>query len=395
MHKAIRWPLQTSSFTDSDRRQIADFFLNPDNKWTQGKQIYLYEQEMAGYAGTHFAMFVSSGSAANTLLAMHTRDTCGAKNIVVLPAVTWQTSCAPWIREGFTPKFIDVSRTDFSMNLDYLEIYLRKYAKQIACVFVTSLLGYSPDIERLQELVIRFNVNIMLDNCEAAMTMYNGKNVSNYFTSTTSTYFAHHIQSVEGGFILTNDEPLYKWCAMARNHGMSRSLDDLPFEVTDDRFNYRNQDVDSRFDFYCLGSNFRGTDITAFIGRLDLRRSYHYASRRLDLYERFSRRIDSVKYYVPHPRRNCYDVPFAIPILRNNDWESKREELVGLCRHLGIETRPILSGNLLRHTAYKDFKEPGQTFSVADVLHSGVYVGLNTSIEDAWIDELVDELNAL
>lgn len=357
--------------------------------------VALYEQEAAAYAGTRFALFVSSGSSANTLLAMYTRETCGPRNIVVLPAVTWQTSCAPWIREGFTPAFLDVSRIDFSMNLDMLELYLRKYSKKIACVFVTSLLGFSPEIEQLKELGVRFNVTIMLDNCEASMTLYNGKNISSYFTSTISTYFAHHLQSVEGGFILTNNESLYKWCAMARNHGMSRSLDDLPFSVIDDRCNYRNQDVDSRFDFYCLGSNFRGTDITAFIGRLDMKRAADYSQRRMHLYDGFASRINPVRYYLPHKRRNCCDVPFAIPILRNNDWESRREQLITLCRHLGIETRPILSGNLLRHTAYKHFREPGQTFSVADILHSGIYVGLNPLIEDEWVDELAAELNAL
>lgn len=398
------WPLNTSNVTWSDRIKLAGFFLDRRNRWTQGERVMQFEREMAAFVGCRFAVFVSSGSTANTLLAMWTRDREEKRNVVVLPAVTWTTSCAPWIREGFTPHFIDVCRTDFSMNLESLEYYLRKHAGEVACVFITSLLGFSPDIEQLQMLASRFNVPVMMDNCESLLTFYDEKNLSSYFTSTTSTYFGHHIQSVEGGFVFTNDGQLYKYCLMARNHGMTRSLDFPAFStepLSSSSFRlqasdaYRNPDVDRRFDFYCLGSNFRNTDIHAAVGLLDLKRAESYARQRLDAYAAFRELLNPVIYHLPSDRRNCTDIPFALPVVRNNDVDSRREDLLAVCDSLGVESRPIISGNLLRHTAYRPFVETGRVFPVANILHNGIYIGLGSIIDYDLMAKLAEALNKI
>ena len=202
------WPLSVDPFTVWDRLRLALFTLNPKNRLTQSDQVQKYEKRMADFIGCRFAVYASSGSTANTLLAMYVKDTT-KKRVVALPAVTWQTSCSPWIREGFTPRFFDVHVNSLSLNLDKLDEWLAHHHSEVACVFVTSLLGFSPDIESLQWLARRHNVTVFLDNCEAALTSFGGRNISSYFTSTISTYFAHHIQSVEGGFVLTDYERLY------------------------------------------------------------------------------------------------------------------------------------------------------------------------------------------
>lgn len=396
---SFTWPLNDSQFTLANRLKLARFFLSDKNRWTQGERVKEFERAMAAYVGAKFAVFVSSGSTANTLLAMYTRDKLSqGRNTIVLPSVTWQTSCSPWIREGFEPHFIDVSLNDYAMNLDALEAYLRENHQKVACVFITSLLGFVPDIQRLLDIQQKFGVRVMMDNCENSLGQYNVhdlffENISSFFTSTTSTYFGHQLQSVEGGFIFTDSEEEYKYFVMGRNHGMTRSLQDLAFKTKGSNASYFNPDVDSRFDFNFLGNNFRNNDINAFIGLMDLERVQLYTERRVMFYNLFRSHLNSASYLLPFDRPHTMDVPFCLPVVCI-DAKARRPAL-GLCTQLGIETRPIISGNLLRQTSYRRFGQPDK-FPNAEFLHNhGFYVGLYASLKENQVIELAHKLNQI
>ena len=314
----MRWPLNDSNFTFLDRLKIAKFFLTKSKRWTMSDEVEEYERLMRGYTNNLHAVFVSSGSTANTILAMYLKDTVYSKekNTIVFPSTTWITSVSPFVREGFTPHFIDISPTDLAMDLYQLEEYLEKNSNTVACVFVTSLLGFSPDIDRLKRIEKQYGVRVMLDNCESTLTSYKGKNISAHFTSTTSTYFGHLLQSVEGGFIFTNNAEEYEYFLMARNHGMVRGL-----KQNHDK--YRNVDVDARFDFHFFGNNFRNTDINAYIGQLDFKRIKKYTRKRRELYSLFEVAIQNVSFMrAIHMKEHHYldqDVPFCIPLIFSNE----------------------------------------------------------------------------
>ena len=182
------WKLNDSQFTLIDRAKLAWFVLS-DNQWTQSKHTAEFECKMAQFVGSKYAVFVANGSLANTLIAMYLRDKHVAMqtgNTVVFPSTTWMTSISPFIREGFDEKFIDVNLENFSMDLNKLEQYLKKSAKHVACVFVTSLLGFNIDINNLLWLRDKYQVTVMIDNCENTLGISDGKNVSSFVTSTTS-----------------------------------------------------------------------------------------------------------------------------------------------------------------------------------------------------------------
>jgi len=202
------WKLNTNHFTFWDRLKICGFFLNTKNFWTYGKQVQLFEQKMAEYVGVKYALFVSSGSTANTLLAYYL-DQVETKKKIIFPSVTWSTSVTPFIKCGFEPVFVDINLNDLSMDLDQVEKILKE-DNDVSTIFITSLLGIAPDIDKLIYLKNKYNVKIMMDNCESTFTKYKGRNISSFFTSTTSTYFGHLLQSVEGGFVFTNDEKEYE-----------------------------------------------------------------------------------------------------------------------------------------------------------------------------------------
>lgn len=391
----FKWPLNINNFTILDRIKIASFILNFKNRWTQDHQVKKFEQKMAHFIGCKYAIFVSNGSTANTLLAQYIKDSSKnfkQKNIVVLPSTTWQTSCSPWVREGFKPHFIDISLENFCMDKEKLLKYVRKNHKNIACIFPTSLIGFSQDMNFYKMLEAKYNIKIMFDNCENTFGDFDHKNLSSYFTSSTSTYFGHQLQSIEGGFIFTNSEEEYEYFLMNRNHGMTRSL--KVYGRTNDQ--YRNKKVDQLFDFYSLGNNFRNTDLNAFIGLLDFNRIEYYKQKRKDLYKVYKENLDKNKFYLPPNRNSEQDVPFCLPIIIKNNNIQKFNKALAYCKSNGIEYRPIISGFLGYQTCYKKFFKNYKDYPNSIYLHAyGFYVGLHACIKEKEILKLTKGLNSL
>lgn len=389
------WPLNVSQFSILDRIKIVLFFLNPKNRWTQDKFVKKFEAKMAQKIGVKYSVFVSSGSTANTLIAQYVKDTTKNfkyKNIVLFPSTTWQTSCSPWIREGFNPKFIDISLDNFSIDLEKLDLYVKKNYKKIACIFPTSLIGFSPNISYYQYISKKYNIPIYFDNCENTLGSFKLKNISSYFTSSTSTYFGHQIQSVEGGFIFTNSEKEYDYFLMNRNHGMTRGLT----IYNRSNIKYLNKKVDSLFDFFSLGNNFRNSDIHAFIGLLDYKRFEDYKKRRISLYNLFKQNLDINKFYLPITREDQEDVPFCLPIILKERNKEKIKKIKDFCKIKNIEYRPIISGFLGYQTCYKKYFLNEKDYLNSLYIHDyGFYIGLHNKVKEKDIIQFTKEINKI
>lgn len=380
------WNLNESNFTLKDKFNICKFFLRRKDMWTMGEQVSLFEKRMSEYVGAKYAIFVANGSVANTLLAMYLKDSGYSKNknIVVFPSTTWVTSVSPFIREGFSPSFIDINLEDWSMDLNKLEDLLIKKSKNISCVFITSLLGYTPNIDRILYLQKKYNVKFMLDNCENTFGSFKNKNVSSFLTSTTSTYFGHQLQSVEGGFIFTNSDKEYEYFLMARNHGMTRSIKNNQ--------KYLNKNVDSRFDFYLLGNNFRNTNINALIGLLDFKRIKFYIDKRINIYNTYVHRYTR-RAFLPKSFEDRTHVPFCIPVICKN--KKNKIKALDFCKKNNIETRPIISGNLLKQTCFKKFGNYKLYKNSEFLDQNGFYAGLHSKVSINNLDKLLNYVNNL
>lgn len=394
------WPLNDSSFSWLDRLRICKFFLTPSNFWTQNKYVLEFEKRMASFTGFDYAVFVSSGSTANTILAMHLRDKLkrekSDRNIVVLPSTTWTTSCSPFIREGFEPHFIDVELDTYSIDIEKLHKYVEQNHKKIAAIFPTSLLGFNTHYFWLNEIVNKYpEINVFIDQCENNFGGYDSLNgfEFNFFTSTTSTYMGHQLQSVEGGFLFTNSKEEYESFLMYRNHGMVRSVDFLGKETTE---KYSNPSVDSRFDFFYLGSNFRNTDINAFIGLLDLSRSFSHVQKRRKLYWEFSKNLNRKRYILPYSSESGVFVPFCLPIIcKGEDGWQRLQDIKWYCLENGIETRPIISGFLGYQTAYREYMDEKDYPNSIHLHNNGIYIGLHSKVKISKIKKLVEFLNKI
>lgn len=388
----MKWFLNINNFNFLDKLKICSFILNPKNRWTQDEQVKKFEKKFAEFVGCKYAVFVSSGSTANILIAQYHKSiqTNKNKNIVVLPSTTWQTSCAPWIQAGFTPHFIDISLEDFSMDRFKLEQFIKKNKQKIACIFPTSLIGYVPNMEFYNNLKNKYNVRIAFDNCENTLGKFNGENISSFFTSSTSTYFGHQLQSIEGGFIFTNSDEEYHYFLMNRNHGMTRSL--TAYGINNKQFT--NKHVDSLFDFYSLGYNFRNSDLNAFIGQLDFNKKDLYSYKRRLLYSVF--KLDPLKFYLPNMARSSsiIDVPFCLPIIIKNSNKKLFKKALDICKESGIEYRPIISGFLGKQTCYKKYFKSHIDYPNSNYIHNyGFYIGLHTGVSIKQIKNLISKLN--
>ena len=393
MQKA--WKLNDSQFTFWDRLKICKFFLSSKNKWTQGPYVKKYEEAFKKYVGAKYAVMFSMGSTANFSIAQYQKKKNKERNIIIVPAVTWATSVSPWIVNGFEVKYIDINFKDFSINLDHLETYLKENHEKVAYVFVTSLIGFCPDLNRLRSILSRYKLSFGLDNCESALSGYydkkssKTKHICSYATSSISTYFGHHTTSVEGGFVFTDSEEEYHFHLMNRSHGMTRSLTEYGIDPS----KYRNSLVDSSFDFFTLGSNFRASDIEAFIGLLDFDRMEENIAIRKKLYTIFKERIRISKYLLPKTK-NLYDVPFCLPIIFRNEAKKLLTQAKYYCDQNGIEYRQIISGNLTRQTVFHEHDH--YKYKNAEYLHKyGMYVGLHQKVKEKQLINLINFLNSL
>jgi CDP-6-deoxy-D-xylo-4-hexulose-3-dehydrase len=403
------WKLNVDNFTLLDRLKICKFFLSKKNRWTQGKYVKEYEKVWAEYTGCKYAVMFSSGSTANSSIAQYVKRKteemiCGGSTILV-PSVTWQTSVTPWIKAGFQVKFLDITYEDFGMSAKELGLYLEKNSKKVAYVWLTSLIGFNPDIKGLTEQCRKYKVKYGLDNCEnpfgEVLSMAEDgdltfkTHICKIATSSISTYFGHHTTSTEGGFVLTDDEREYEFHLMNRSHGMTRSLT----EYNIDNKLYQNNLVDPSFDFFCMGSNYRATDIEAFIGLLDFKRIEDYIETRRDLYSHFAGKIDHEKFILPKFDTSNLNVPFCLPII----FKENNKELIlkakFFCDKNKIEHRQIIGGNMLRQRPYLSPLPEGkewENYPVAEHLHNyGFYVGLNQKVEKSMITNLTEYLNNL
>ena len=402
-----KWPLNTNDFNLLDRLKICGFFLNYENRWTQSRLVQEYENKIAHYVGAKYAVFVSSGSTANQLIAQYTKDNLiqrgewPKRNKVIINAVTWQTNLSPFIREGFEPIFIDANLSDFSLDYDSLDKTLELHKNEVACVFPTSVLGFTPDINRINSICLKHNVPLKLDNCENSEGRYlkdgSWRNICSEFTCSTSVYVAHiWSNGTEGGFIFTNLKEEYEYYLMARAHGLLRNLFPYSAELgktESEILKSRNELVDSQFDFQILSSNYRSTDFAAFCGLLNFEKLLAHRLKRKALYKTFFDKIDKTKYILP-PRLNYLeDVPFCLPIVLKNPDTRAIESIKRTLDISSIERRSFISGNMLRQKCYQKYGNY-LDFPNAEIINNfGLYVGLYPSLKEKYIVDLVEKLN--
>ena len=384
----VRWPLMKNAITDDDRRALVNF-INNSERYTNGPIVRLFEKRWAEWVGSKHALMVSSGSTANFLIVAAIKELYNLQDgdKVLLPACTWVTTVSPYIQLGLTPIFADINLNDYSYDREHLAVIARVHP-DIKVVSVTHLLGY-PAPRNFDEFWP--DALIIDDVCEShGCEESNGVRVgANSLAASYSFYFGHHMTTIEGGVISTNNEELYDLMRMKRSHGLARESNN--FEQWAEKYPH----IDRQFLFITDGYNFRSTDFNAVLGLTQLERLDSNVDIRRANYAEFAKIVNSrpeLFYPVAEAPLNSN---FAFPFICRD-----RSTMLKLKQNFadnGIEYRPVVGGNLLRQPFLKNynFGYP-KNESTADIVNdNGVYIGNShfVTLEDMkWLEGIVGSL---
>ena len=385
----MKWPLMGETITFMDRLKMAHFALTA-KKFTFGEKVKQFENEWSEWLGAKHSLYVSSGSTANFLLVAAVKELYKLKagDKVLVPACTWMTNVSPIMQLGLEPVFCDVNLDNFSFDLEEARLIALKH--DIKMVFITHLLGFSANNEGIKRIFPR--AIIIDDICEShgCKTPYGEKCGSNSLGATFSFYFGHHMSTVEGGMISTNNTKLYDLMKIKRSHGMARE------SINFDEYAKKYPDVDKQFLFVTDGYNFRNHEICAVLGISQLKRLDKMVEIRNRNHKLFTEIIDkypNLFYTIKNPKTiSSFCFPF---ICRSNEIMLAMKDT--FTKHT-IEYRPVVAGNLLSQPFLKDYKiETTKKRTNADIIQTqGVYIGNNHFVTESdmkFLDKVVGEIN--
>jgi len=392
------WPLMADAIGEEEKSAVMQF-IERSSRFTNGPQVKEFEQKWSEWLGVNHSVFVNSGSSANTILlwAMKRKffDTSDKEMVVLTPACTWATNIATL--QQFNIRFVvcDNDLWDFGFSEETLK-QVKEQHPDVNVIWATHLMGSPVNMD----LVSKYfpDAHIIEDCCESHGADFKGQLVGTFGVgSTFSFYFGHHMTTIEGGMICTDDTDFYHLLLMLRSHGMSR---ELPQEVKD-KYEKENPDIDTRFLFPEGGFNFRSGEINAVIGLTQL----PHLDRFIEIRKQNLKQFDNIirnhsDFFTPFNLEG--NSSMVLPFICNSP--TIRSKVLESLENHGIETRPFLIGNLLNQPFVKSYMQnahSGDLIKVvptpnSDTLDScGFYIGNNQfigSIEMKLLEKAISEV---
>ena len=305
---------------------------------TKGDLTWELESKWAKKIGTKYSVYLNSGSSAILLALAALQHTKKLKNNkVIIPGLSWATDVSSPMLLGMEPILCDCNLEDLSCDLDHLENLFIEHSP--STFILVSPLGLVPDMKRIVDLCEKYEVILLEDVCESMGSKYEDKYLGTFgFASFFSMYFGHHLSTIEGGFINTDDEDFYYSLLMMRSHGWDR---DLPKEIQEKLRKENNiSEFDSLYTFYLPGFNLRSTDLQAFIGIRAIDKLDDYTKKRNKNFNLYRSLIKDNQLNITN-RTTDFISNFAYPIVNKN-----RIKIIETLIESNIEVRPLIAGDM-------------------------------------------------
>ncbi len=376
-------PLMKNAFLNEKETKtaLADFILN-SNRLSMDVECGKFEKEFASFQGAKEAVLFNSGGSANLAMLQALKNTGKLKdgNKIGFSALTWSTNIMPIIQLGMQPVAIDCEPT--TLNVMSHNLVDRLKDTEIQALFITNALGFSGDLNNIRNICNDNNILLIEDNCEALGTeLKEGKTGSFGIMSSFSFFVAHHMSTIEGGMVCTNDEELAQMLKIVRANGWDRNLNALEQHEWRQKYAIKSE-FEAKYTFYDLGYNIRPTEITGFLGRYQLKflkdniliREKNYIQ-----LEKIAQKNDELLSI----ERNHISVisNFAFPIMCNN-WKLK-DKYAKQFSGAGIEIRPMIAGNIQKQPFYKKYIDVTYNLPGTDKIHDcGFYCGNYPELND-------------
>lgn len=387
----LNWPLMKNNITRADLNSVIEYLSQDDPALTHSRQVQAFEQEWSDWLGVKYSVFVNSGASANLLTMAALKEAYGPSEVIV-PPLTWVSDIAAVIQNGLTPVFVDIDRR--TLGMDNAQV-LEKLTPNTRAVFITHILGYNALTQELLDELQRRNIPLIEDVCESHGATFKGCKLGTFgLMSNFSFYYAHHMSTIEGGVVCTNDRNLYEIVRMLRSHGMVR-------ETTADEircsYEKRYPDLNPDFIFAFPAYNVRPTEIGAVIGRSQLKRLDESNKIRIQNLDLFLSNLDPAKYQTDFATEGSCNYAFTL-VLKEPD-TVLRDNVERALREHGIEFRRGTSGggNQLRQPYLrKILGDEYKRYPKVNYVHFfGWYIGNYPGLEQEKIPVLCRILNAL
>lgn len=379
-----RYSLVQNTISKKEISSLSKWLLKGE-KLTKGELTIKFEKLFSKYVNRKYSIFVNSGSSANLLIVSALVESNRLKNKkAIIAGVSWSTTISPFIQNNFDIKLCDCSNKNLGVDIDDFERLCKKYRPSIA--MIVNVLGHPNNTVEIKKLCNKYNIILLEDSCEALGTVNYGKKLgSDGLASSFSFYYGHHISTIEGGMVVTDNYELYNIMLSIRSHGWSRDLDK----------NFKNKltkkyEVDifrNLYTFYYTGYNLRSSDLNAFLGISQLKKINKISKVRNNNFYYYKKKLSN--FWCQKSSSNFIS-SFAYGTLVEN-----RLEVFKYLKKFDIETRPLICGNLGRHPFW--IKKFGiQELKNGDIVHDyGLYLPNNLNLKKKDIDYICSKFKKI
>jgi len=384
------WSLINDNINDDDKEKLISFIQEPNVRFTNGNKVREFETLWSDWEGVKYSTFVNSGASANYIMMSVVKELQGVGEVIV-PPLGWISDVAPVLNLGMTPVFVDIDKETFCISLENIK---KAVNENTVAIILVHTLGFNGIIDELVSFAKERGIILIEDCCEAHGATHNGKKVGSYGDmSNFSFYFGHHITTIEGGMVCTNNDLMNEYIRLYRSHGMTRESS----QKFQDLYKTQYPDLNPLFTFAVPGYNMRSGELNAVLGINQMERLDYNIQRRVENLNIWIKNLDPSKYYVDFNLEGNSN--FALPlVLKSKDMAlfNRICELL-VTERIEFRTGTAGGGNQCRQPYLVENKYTYKTIGDLDntdhVHDYSLYVGNHVDVTETQIQNLCRSLN--
>jgi CDP-6-deoxy-D-xylo-4-hexulose-3-dehydrase len=385
----FNWPLINDNVSTTDRQVLSDFILSGE-RLTNGPKVKEFENIWSNWLGTKHSVMVNSGASANYISIAIAKEVMGIGEVIV-PPLGWVSDLASIAQLGMKPVIVDIDMKNLAITAENIKNAITPNTKAIVLIHCLGFNGISDEIIKIAE-----DNNIMLieDCCESHGATYKGQRIGTFgHLSLFSFYFGHHITTVEGGIICTDNEKLYNLAKLFRSHGMTREASPEIQEYYQTNF----PELNPLFTFAVAGFNMRSTEINAVLGIEQMKRLDYNIARRTENLNVWLSWLDSSKFYLDFDVEGSSN--FALPLVLQEPSKEKLKAVCDVLEEEKVEYRLGTAGGgnqaLQPYLKFYNHRVEGELPNVNYIHHYALYIGNHTELMESQIIDLCSKLNKI
>ena len=391
----MKHQLMHNNFQKDDFKEVKKLFNKKNPVLTQSRKVSEFEKKWSKWLGVKYSTFVNSGSSANfiSISILKAINKSLKRNEIIVPSLTWVSDINSVIMNGYKPVFVDIDLKNLAMNTEQIK---KKINKKTLAIFITHAQGFNGLNDELLDILKRKKIYLIEDVCESHGARFNGKKLGTFGEiSNFSFYFAHHMTTIEGGMISTNDKKIYELSRIFRSHGLLREANSPKYES---KIKKKYKLLSPQFIFLYPTLNFRNNEIGACIGINQLKSLNKNNIKRTLNFRYFLKNLNPNKYFIDFDLRGSCN--YAFPIILKTDSLKKRDHFEKILNKYKIEFRRgnAGGGNQLRQPYLKNFIKNinYKTFKNVEKVHNfGYYIGNYPSLKYDKIKKICNILNKI